>query len=72
MSEQLEFATLDEEHQHALDRHRLRTESWFDQLPINAKDQLAELLSTPFEGHTWVALAAAAGSYRASHVANGK
>ena len=55
----------------ALDHHRHRVQTFFDELPIGGKEQLAELF-TVFEFETCVALSAAAGDYRASHVANGK
>jgi hypothetical protein len=55
----------------ALDHHRERIQTWFDELPISDKEQLAEWFDS-FEFETCVALAAAAGDYRASHVLNGK
>ena len=55
----------------ALDRHRERIQTWFDELAISDKQQLAEWFAL-FEFETCVALAAAAGDYRASHVLNGK
>ena len=55
----------------ALDRHRDRIQTWFDELPVCDKEQLAEWF-TVFEYETCVALSAAASDYRASHVANGK
>ena len=55
----------------ALDRHRERIQTWFDELAISDKQQLAEWFAL-FEFETCVALSAAAGDYRASHVLNGK
>ena len=46
-------------------------QTWFDELAVSDKEQLAEWFNI-FEFDTCVALAAAAGDYRASHVANGK
>jgi hypothetical protein len=54
----------------ALDRHRDHIQTWFDQLPAADKERLAEWFAT-FEFETCVALAAAAGDYRASHVTTG-
>ncbi len=75
MSEQLTFprilAEADEQRRIALDRHRDRVQTWFDELTESDKEQLAEWL-TIFEWDTCAALSAAAGDYRSSHVANGK
>lgn len=76
MSEQLVFARIlaeaDEQRRATLDRHRERIQTWFDELPVSDKDQLAEWL-TALEWDTCVALSAAAGDWRrTSHVMNGK
>jgi hypothetical protein len=67
MSAQLAFAALlreaDDHQQAALDRHRERVQTWFDELEPADKGQLAEWFET-FEWDTCVALAAAAGDYR--------
>ena len=55
----------------ALDRHRERVQTWFDELAITDKEQLAEWFAL-FEWDTCAALAAAAGDYRATHLVNGK
>lgn len=74
MSEQLAFshilAEADEQRRAALDRHRDRIQIWFDELPDNDKDRLAEWMTT-FEWDTCVALSAAAGDWHRS-VANAK
>ncbi len=75
MSEQLAFSKIladaDEQRRAALDRHRDRVQTWFDELPESNKDQLAEWM-TQFEWDTCVALSAAAGDHRCSRVMNGK
>jgi hypothetical protein len=53
-----------------LDHHRDRVQTWFDELPQSDREQLAEWFAR-FEFDTCVALAAAAGDYRASHGPNG-
>ena len=64
MSEQLAFshilAQADEQRRAALDRHRERVQTWFDALPHNDKDRLAEMMRAS-EYDTCVALSAAAG-----------
>jgi len=55
----------------ALDRHRDHIQTWFDKLPVHDRQRIAEWFAA-FEFETCVALAAAAGDYRASHVLNGK
>ena len=79
MSAQLAFSRILEEaaeaderrRRDALDHHRERVQTFFDALPLSDKQRLAEWFSS-FEYDTCVALAVAAGDYRASHVANGK
>ena len=74
MSEQLAMPILAEAEQQqraALDRHRQSVQTWFDELAANDKQRLAEWF-TAFEFDTCVALSAAAGDYRCSHVMNGK
>jgi hypothetical protein len=72
MTEQLAFtAVIQAAADEALDRHRLRVQTWFDQLPLDKKRELSALAATPLEWHTWAALAAAAGDYQRSSL-NGK
>ena len=75
MSGQLAFSALLTEadnHRHAsLDRHRQRVQTWFDELEVIDKEQLAEWFAI-FEWDTCVALSAAAGDYRSAHAINGK
>ncbi len=75
MTEQLVFSRIlaeaDEQARAALDRHRTRVQTWFDELPASDKDRLAEWMAT-LEWDTWVALSAAAGDWhRSAHVTNG-
>lgn len=67
-----EAASADERRRHrALDRHRERVQTWFDELEFADKEQLAEWFAV-FEWDTCVALSAAAGDWRRAHVINGK
>jgi hypothetical protein len=76
MTGQLEFASMlaDAEAQRraALDQHRHRVQTWFDELAASDKDQLAEWM-TMLQWDTCVALSAAAGDwYRASLATHNK
>jgi uncharacterized protein YaeQ len=70
MSEQLAFTRLladaDEQSLRALDRHRERVQAWFDALPVQDRQKLAEWFAT-YEWDTCASLAAAAGDYHATH-----
>ena len=69
MSEHLAFSRIlaqaDEQRRAALDRHRERVQTWFDELPSSDKALFAEWMTT-FEWDTCAALAAAAGDWRQS------
>jgi hypothetical protein len=79
MTIQLTFARVLEEAAEAderrrrlvLDRHREWVQTWFDELAVADKEQLAGWFAV-FEYETCVALSAAAGDYHASRVANAK
>jgi len=76
MTEQLTFSRIlaeaDELARTALDRHRHRVQTWFDELPASDKNRLAEWMAT-LEWDTWVAFSAAAGDwYQSRHATNGK
>lgn len=67
MTVQLEFASIlaDAEAQRdaALDQHRQRVQTWFDELATSDKDKLAAWIAL-FEWDTCAALATAAGDWR--------
>jgi hypothetical protein len=69
----LDAAAEENEHRRriALDQHRQRVETWFEELELIDKAQLAEFLAV-YEYDTCVALSAAAGSFRAEQHMNGK
>ena len=54
-----------------LDRHRERVQTWFDELDVIDKEQLAEWFAV-FEWDTCAALSAAAGDWRRAHAMNSK
>lgn len=75
MSQQLTFSRLlaeaDAQRRAALDQHRGRVQTWFDELPKCDKDRIAEWM-TVFEWDTCAALSAAAGDWhRNACVVNG-